>query len=52
MHVYFKIIQNMHNKRPMGHIAQLRNQFKSMNTFERRYDYLYHRTGPVVQEKI
>ena len=22
------------NKRPMGHIAHLRNQFKSMNTFE------------------
>ena len=25
-----------HNKRPMGHIAHLRKQFKSMNT----YDYI------------
>ena len=25
----------------MGHIAHLRNQFKSMNTFEERYDYIY-----------
>ena len=29
------------NKRPMGHIAHLRNQFKSMNIFERSYDYIY-----------
>ena len=35
----------------MGHIAQLRNQFKSMNTFERSYDYIYYKTGPVVQEE-
>ena len=34
----------------MGHIAHLRNQFKS-NTFERTYDYLYYKTGPVVQEE-
>ena len=26
------------NKRPMGHIAHLRNQFKSMNTFAQSYD--------------
>ena len=31
------------DKRPMGHIAHLRNQFKSINTFEKRYmmyDYI------------
>ena len=39
------------NKRPMGHIAHLRNQFKSMNTFEQSYDNIYYKTGPVVQEK-
>ena len=39
------------NKRPMGQIANLRNQFKSMNTFARSYDYTYYKTGPVVQEK-
>ena len=35
----------------MGHIAHLRNQFKSINTFERSYDYIYYKTGPVVQEE-
>ena len=35
----------------MGQIAHLRNQFKSMNTFERSYDYIYYKTGPVVQEE-
>ena len=35
----------------MGHIAHLRNQFKSMNTFERNYVYIYYKTGPVVQEE-
>ena len=35
----------------MGHIAQLRNQFNSMNTFERSYDYKYYKTGPVVHEE-
>ena len=34
-----------------GHIAHLRNQFKSMNTFERSYDYIYYKIGPVVQEE-
>ena len=28
------------NKRPMGHIAHLRNQVKSINTFEQSYDYV------------
>ena len=29
------------NKRPMGHIAHLRNQFKSINiNFEKSYDYI------------
>ena len=28
------------NKRPMGHIAHLRNQFKSINTFAQSYDYI------------
>ena len=27
-------INNLSNKRPMGRISQLRNQFKLMNTFE------------------
>ena len=27
------------NKRPMGHIADMSNQFKLMNTSERSYDY-------------
>ena len=29
----------MNNKRPMGHIAHVRNQFKSINTFAQSYDY-------------
>ena len=29
------------NKRPMGHIAHLRNQFESINQFEQNYDYIY-----------
>ena len=28
------------NKRSMGHIAHMRNQFKSINTFEKSYDYI------------
>ena len=36
----------------MGHIAHLRNQFKSPNTFECRYDYIYYKIGAVVHEKI
>ena len=35
----------------MGHIAHLRNQFKSMNSSEQSYDYLYYKSGPVVREK-
>ena len=27
------------DKRPMDHMAHLRNQFKSINTFEQIYDY-------------
>ena len=34
----------------MGHIANLRNQLKSMNTFEQSYDYIYYEIGPVVLE--
>ena len=33
----------------MGHIAHLRNQFKSKNTFEQSYDY---KIGPVVREEM
>ena len=44
------------DKRPMDHIAHMKNQFKSLNTFEQSYDYLsiyiYHKIGPEVQEKI
>ena len=46
------------NKRPMGHIAHLRNQFKSINiNFEKSYDYILtimrrgKPLGPVVLEK-
>ena len=35
----------------MGHIAHLRNQFKSMNTLEWSSDHIYHKTCPVVQEE-
>ena len=30
------------NERPMGHITHVRNKFKSVNTFERNYDYTYY----------
>ena len=36
----------------MGHITHLRNQLKSVNTFEQSYDHIYYKTGPVVQEEI
>ena len=36
------------NNRPMGHIAHLKNQFKSMNTFELSYDYKYNKIDPVI----
>ena len=39
------------DKRPTGIITQPRNQFKSLNTFERSHDYIYYKTGPVVQEE-
>ena len=32
-------------------MTNLRNQFKSMNIFEQSYDYIYYKTGPVVQEE-
>ena len=35
----------------MGHTPHLRNQFKSMITFERSYYYIHYKTGPVVQEE-
>ena len=40
------------NKRPMGHITHLRNQFKSMNTFEWSYDYIYYKIGPVFRRNL
>ena len=41
----------------MDHIAHLKNQFKSMNTFEQSFDYMYtciyHKIGPeILEEKI
>ena len=45
---YFQSCILTSHKRPMGHIAHLRN----LNTFEQRYDQIYHRIGQVVQEKI
>ena len=45
-YIYSAVQKNIHNinkiKRPMSHIAHLRNQLKSMNTFERSYDYIYY----------
>ena len=35
----------------MVYIAHQRNPFKSMNYIWRRYDYIYYKTGPVVQEE-
>ena len=35
----------------MGHITQLRDQIKSMNIYEQSYDFIYYKTGPVVQEE-
>ena len=35
----------------MDHIAYLRNHFKSRNTFERSYNYIYYKIGQVVQEE-
>ena len=42
------------NKRPMGHIAHLRNHFKSMHIFEQSYDYIniYNKIGSAVQEEM
>ena len=31
---------NQYNKRSMGHNAHLRNQFKSIHTFEKNYEYI------------
>ena len=35
-----KIRKNKY-KMPVGHIAHLRNQFKSINTLKQGYDYIY-----------
>ena len=35
----------------MGHIAHLRNQFKSTNTIEQSYDYIYYKIGLVVHKE-
>ena len=43
--------RNIHNKRPMGHIAHLGNQLKSMNTFKESYYYIYYKIGTVVREE-
>ena len=37
---YFIDIGSIINKRPMGHIAHMRNQFESINTFEKSSDYI------------
>ena len=41
MSYYQLLVNTVHNtnKRPMGHITHLRNQFKSINTFVPCYDY-------------
>ena len=50
--VYQIHVKHAMNKRPMGHIAHLKNQFNSMNKFEQSNDYIYHKIGPVVHENI
>ena len=35
----------------MGHIAHLKNQFKSINTFEKSYDDIYNKIGPIILEE-
>ena len=35
----------------MDHIAHLKNQFKSMKTYERSNDYEYYKFGQVVQKE-
>ena len=49
---YYTKHHQMIKKRSMGHIAHLRNQFKSMNTIEQSYDYIYYKIGPGVQGEI
>ena len=53
--VYFSIMQVLplerRDKRPIGHIAHLGNQFKSLNTFEQSYDDIYHKVGLVILEE-
>ena len=35
----------------MGKITHLKNQFKSIITFEKSYDNIYHKIDPIVQEE-
>ena len=37
---FLKLHYTCINKRPMGHIAHLRNQFKSINMFQQSYGYI------------
>ena len=41
LNLIINLIRWLNNKKPIGHIALQRNQFKSMNTFEQNYDYTY-----------
>ena len=38
--LYLHPPSKLKNKRPMGHIVHLRNQFTSINTFQESYDYI------------
>ena len=45
---YHLFCKKNHN---MDHIAHLKNQCISINTFEKGYDYIYYNIGPVVQKE-
>ena len=43
-----KTIKEYSNKRPMGHIAHLRKQFKSINTYDYIIRYIKRRKNPLL----
>ena len=45
---YFHSLNISHNKRPMGHIAHLRKQFKSINTYDYIITLIRRRKNPLL----
>ena len=41
------IMKKLYNKRPMGHIAHLRKQFKSINTYDYIIKMIKRRKNPL-----